>query len=170
MDRCGGSDRSGIASLRRTSAMDICAPGPASEFGPRLLKQPEQPTRREQKCRQRDNISVSLHEQLRRGHGAQISCSALESKIRALKIDKSRIPTRASKNSWRDIGGLSTLRQFACAVSLLASAVSAPARSSCAVRRRRARAAQARRSDRLSEPRSSRRVSNRSDRPTPSAV
>jgi hypothetical protein len=170
MDRRGGSDRSGIASLRRTSAMDICAPGPASEFGPRLVKPPERPTRREQSCRQRDNISVLLHERLRRGHAAQVSRSALESMIRALKIDESRFRTRASKNSWRDIVGISPLRQFACAVSLLAPAVSAPARSSCAVRRRRARAAQARRSDRLSEPRSSRRVSNRSGRPTPSAV
>src|ERR1700746_3551531 len=66
MDRCGDSDRSGIASLRRMSAEDICAPGPASEFGPWPAKLPERPTRREQSCRQRDNISALLHEQLRR--------------------------------------------------------------------------------------------------------
>src|SRR4029077_6409307 len=49
-------------------------------------------------------------------------------------------------------------------------AVNALARNSCAIRQRTDRAAQARRSDRPSKPRSSRRASNRSPRPTPSAV
>src|SRR4029077_11135249 len=66
MDRCGDSDRSGIASLRRMSEVDTCAPGPASEFGPWTSKAPKPTQRREQSCRQRDNISVLLHEQLRR--------------------------------------------------------------------------------------------------------
>jgi len=59
-----------------------CVPGPASEFGPWLVKPPERPTRREQSCRQRDNISVLLHERLKRGNAAQVSRSTLESKIR----------------------------------------------------------------------------------------
>jgi hypothetical protein len=62
------------------------------------------------------------------------------------------------------------LRKLARAPWLPASAVSAPEQSSCAVRQRTAQVAQARRSDRLLEPRSSRRVSNRSGRPIPSAV
>ena len=119
---------------------------------------------------QRENISVLLHERLRRGGEARVPRSTLESKIRPLKIDKSRLRPRASKNLDDISSELSPLRQFARAVSLLAPPVSAPERSSCAVRRRRAQVAQAQRSDRLSEPRSSRRVSNRSDRPKPSAV
>src|SRR5579872_6389452 len=47
MDRRGGSDRSGIASFRRTPAVDSCALGPAAEFGPLLVRPPERPTRRE---------------------------------------------------------------------------------------------------------------------------
>ena len=43
MDRRGGSDCSGIASFRRTSAVDNCAPGPASKFGLLLVKAPEGP-------------------------------------------------------------------------------------------------------------------------------
>src|SRR6266436_3635255 len=99
MDRCGDSDRSGIASFRRTSAVDTFVPGPASQFEPWPVNPPERPTRREQSCRQRDNISVLLHERLRRGDAAQVSRSTLESKIRALKIDESPFCTRTSKNS-----------------------------------------------------------------------
>src|SRR5467141_2903358 len=76
MNRCGDSDRSGIASFRRTSAVDTCAPGPAPEFAPWLVKPPERPTRREQSCGQRDNISVLLHERLRRGHAIRLPKSA----------------------------------------------------------------------------------------------
>ena len=169
MDRCGGSDRSGIASFRRTSAVDTCAPGPASEFGPRLVKPPERPTRREQSCRQRDNISVLLHEGLRRGHAAQVARSTFESKIRVQKIEIAAF-AREPRRIFDAISSKYHLCEFAGAASLPPPGVSAHARSSCAVQRRIARVAQAQRSDRLSEPHSSRKVSNRSDRPTPSAV
>src|SRR4029077_18123970 len=76
MDLCGDSDRSGIASFRRTSAVDTCVPGPASQFGPWPVKPPERPTRREQRCRQRDNISALLHEPLSRGHAIRLPKSA----------------------------------------------------------------------------------------------
>jgi hypothetical protein len=64
-------------------------PGPASEFGPWPVKPPERPMRREQSCRQRDNISVLFHERLRRGDAIRLPHSMLEPKTRALKIEKS---------------------------------------------------------------------------------
>src|SRR5437879_6368052 len=91
MDRCGDSDRSGIASFRRTSAVDTFVPGPASQFVPWPVKPPERPTRREQSCRQRDNISVLLHERLRRGDAIRLPHAMLKSKIRALKIELLRL-------------------------------------------------------------------------------
>jgi hypothetical protein len=169
MDRCGGLDPSGIASFRRTSAVDTCVPGPASGFGRRPGKPPERPTRQEQSCRQCDNISVLLHEGLRCGHAAQVARSTFESKIRVQKIDRV-VFAREPRKIVDAISSKYRRCEFAGAASLPSPAISAPARSSYAVRRRRARVAQTRRSDRLLAPRSSRRASNRSDRPTPSAV
>ena len=169
MDRCGGLDRSGIASFRRTSAVHTCVPGPASGFGRRPVKLPERPTRREQSCRRCDNISVLLHEGLRCGHAAQVARSGFESKIRVQKIERV-VFAREPRRIFDAISSKYRPCEFAGAASLPAPGVSAPARSSCAVQRRIARVAQAQRSDRLSEPRSSRKVSNRSDRPTASAV
>src|SRR5258708_20807432 len=98
MDRRGGSDRSGIASLRRTSAVDTYAPG--SGVGVWAVAGEAARTADVTRTKmQRENISVLLHKRLRRGQAARHPVFDARIEDSSAENCQESLCTRASKSS-----------------------------------------------------------------------